>query len=61
MRPMSGVGSLVTFQSMTDGILNVGARVLKSALDLDKASAVASATPMPSGVLKNTGADLRRV
>ena len=58
IRPMSGVGSLVTFQSMTDGILNVGARTLNAALDLDKASAVAGATPMPSGVLKNTGADL---
>ena len=58
VRPMSGVGSLVTFQSMTDGILNVGARTLLAALDLDKASAVAAATPMPSGVLKNTGADL---
>jgi HK97 family phage portal protein len=57
-RPMSGIGSLVTFQSMTDGILNVGARTLLAALDLDKASAVAAATPMPSGVLKNTGADL---
>ena len=58
VRPMSGVGSLVTFQSMTDGLLNVGARVLTSALDLDKAASVAAATPMPSGVLKNTGADL---
>lgn len=58
VRPMSGVGSLVTFQSMTDGILNTGARTLTSALDLDKAAAVAAATPMPSGVLKNSGADL---
>jgi HK97 family phage portal protein len=58
VRPMSGIGSLVTFQSMTDGILNVGARVLTSALDLDKAASVAAATPMPSGVLKNLGADL---
>ena len=58
IRPMSGIGSLVTFQSMTDGLLNVGARVLSSALDLDKAACVAAATPMPSGVLKNTGADL---
>jgi len=57
-RPMSGVGSLVTFQSMTDGILQVGARVLTSALDLDKASSIAAATPIASGVLKNTGADL---
>ena len=58
VRPMSGVGSLVTFQSMTDGILNVGGRTLQAALDLDKAAAVAAATPMPSGVLKNSGADL---
>ena len=58
IRPMSGVGSLVTFQSMTDGILNVGGRTLQAALDLDKAAAVAAATPMPSGVLKNSGADL---
>jgi HK97 family phage portal protein len=57
-RPMSGVGSLVTIQSMTDGILQVGARVLTSALDLDKASSVAASTPMATGVLKNTGADL---
>jgi HK97 family phage portal protein len=58
VRPMSGVGSLVTFQSMTDGLLNVGARTLTAALDLDKAASVAAATPMPSGVLKNMGADL---
>ena len=58
VRPMSGVGSLVTFQSMTDGILQVGARVLNSALDLDRASSIAASTPMATGVLKNTGADL---
>jgi HK97 family phage portal protein len=57
-RPMSGIGSLVTFQSMTDGLLQVGARVLTSALDLDRASSVAASTPMATGVLKNTGADL---
>jgi HK97 family phage portal protein len=55
---MSGIGSLVTFQSMTDGILQTGARSLTAALDLDRASSIAAATPMPSGVLKNTGADL---
>jgi HK97 family phage portal protein len=58
VRPMSGIGSLVTFQSMTDGLLQVGARVLTSALDLDRASSVAASTPMATGVLKNTGADL---
>ena len=60
-RPMSGVGSLVTIQSMTDGLLQVGARVLTSALDLDRASSVAASTPMATGVLKNTGADLGEI
>jgi HK97 family phage portal protein len=58
VRPMSGIGSLVTFQSMTDGLLNVGARTLTAALDLDKAASVAAATPLPSGVIRNNGADL---
>jgi hypothetical protein len=52
VRPMSGLNSLVTFQSMTDGILQTGARSLTAALDLDRASSIAAATPMPSGVLK---------
>jgi len=57
-RPMSGIGSLVTFQSPIDGILVAGARTLRAAIDLEKAVSVASATPLPSGVLKNNGADL---
>jgi HK97 family phage portal protein len=56
--PMSGLGSLVTFQSQDDGILQRGARTLRSAIDLEKAMRVATSTPMPSGVIKNTGADL---
>ena len=39
-------------------MLQRGARTLRSAIDLETAMRVASATPMPSGVLKNTGADL---
>ena len=56
--PMSGLGSLVTFQGLDEGVLQRGARTLRSAIDLETASRVATATPMPSGVLKNTGADL---
>jgi len=56
--PMSGLGSLITFQSQDDGVLQRGARVLRSAIDLEKAMRVATSTPMPSGVIKNTGADL---
>lgn len=49
---------VVTFQSLNDGILTSGARVLRSALDLEIASAVAAATPMPTGYISNSGADL---
>jgi hypothetical protein len=57
-RPMSGIGSLVTIQSPIDGILHAGARILRAAIDLEKASATAASTPIPSGILKNNGADL---
>ena len=49
---------VVTFQSLNDGILTTGARVLRAALDLEIASSTAAATPMPTGYIKNTGADL---
>ena len=57
-RPMSGIGSLVTIQLGGEGILANGARILRAAVDLEKASAVAASTPIPSGILKNNGADL---
>ena len=48
--PMSGLGSLVTFQAQDEGILQRGARTLRSAIDLEKAMRVATSTPMPSGL-----------
>lgn len=57
--PMSGVGSLVTFQGLNaGGVLQTGARTIQASLDLEKAAAVSAATPMPTGYIKNTGADL---
>jgi HK97 family phage portal protein len=56
--PMSGIGSLVTFQGLTQGVLQTAARTIQSALDIEKAAAVSAQTPMPSGYIKNTGADL---
>jgi HK97 family phage portal protein len=56
--PMSGIGSLVTFQSLLPGVLSTGARTIQAALDIQKATAVAAATPMATTVLKNNGADL---
>jgi HK97 family phage portal protein len=55
--PMSGVGSLITFQK-DEGILNTSARAIQSAIDIHRAAAIAAQTPMPSGYIKNTGADL---
>jgi len=56
--PMDGLGSLVTFQSLGDGILNTGTSTIRAAIDVQKAAAIAAATPMASGYIKNTGADL---
>ena len=57
-RPSSGIGSLITFQSPIDGILHAGARILRAAIDLEKAAANAAAAPTPAGIIKNNGADL---
>ena len=56
--PMSGPGSLITFQGLIQGVLQTAGRTIQSALDIERAAAVASQTPMATGYLKNTGADL---
>ena len=57
-RPMSGQGSLVTFQSLQPPVLTTGARTIRAALDLEYAASVAASTPLPTSVLKNSGPDL---
>ena len=49
---------VVTFQSLNDGVLTSGGRVLRAALDLEIAASVAASTPMPTGYISNSGADL---
>ena len=56
--PMDGLGSLVTFQSLSDGILNTGTSTIRAAIDVQKAATIATSTPMATGYIKNTGADL---
>jgi HK97 family phage portal protein len=56
--PMSGIGSLITFQSLLPWVLETGARTIQSAIDVQKAAAVAAATPMATGFIKTSGADL---
>ena len=57
-RPQWGAGSIVTFQGFDEGILARGSDTIKAAIDLRKAAVIAASTPMPSGVIKNSGADL---
>jgi HK97 family phage portal protein len=56
--PMAGIGSLVTFQSLLPGVLLTASTTIRAAYDIQKAAAVSAATPMPTGILKNSGADL---
>jgi HK97 family phage portal protein len=56
--PMSGVGSLVTFQALDQGLLLRNQSTIRAALDIERAAAIAAQTPMPSGFIKNSGADL---
>jgi len=56
--PDAGVGSLVTIQSMDQGLLLRNSTTIRAAIDLEKAAAIAAQTPMGSGYIKNTGADL---
>jgi HK97 family phage portal protein len=55
--PMSGLGSLITFQK-DEGILAVGGTTIKAALDAQASASIALQTPSATGFLKNTGADL---
>jgi hypothetical protein len=56
--PDSGIGSLVTFQGMDQGLLLRNQTTIRAAIDIEKAAAIAAQTPMGSGYIKNTGADL---
>ena len=52
------MNDIVTIQGLDEGVLERAGRTIQSAIDINKAASVASATPMSSGILKNTGADL---
>lgn len=56
--PMSGLGSLITFQGLSEGILDTGASIIWQAYKVQQAAYNSALSPQPTGVLKNTGADL---
>lgn len=56
--PMAGIGSLVTFQALEEGVLTRGARTIATAHALETAAYNISKDPVPMGILRNTGFDL---
>ena len=58
LTPITGVGSLIMFSGIDEGILNRGGRTITTALELEKAVSRMAAEPNPTMVIKNTGVDL---
>jgi HK97 family phage portal protein len=58
LTPITGVGSLIMFSGIDEGILNRGGRTISTALELEKAVSRMAAEPNPTMVIKNTGVDL---
>jgi len=56
--PMSGLGSLITFQGLNEGILNSGATIIQQAYRVQRAAYQAAVSPIPTSIIKNNGADL---
>lgn len=56
--PNNGLGSLITFQALDEGVLKRGASTIKTAIALEQAAKRSADEPVPNGVLKNTGMDL---
>jgi len=56
--PLTGVGSLIMFSGIDEGVLNRAGRTIHTALQLEKSAARMADEPTPSMVIKNTGVDL---
>lgn len=56
--PNTGVGSIIFFNGIDEGILARGGRTINSALAIEKAISRMAAEPVPTTVLKNSGVDL---
>jgi HK97 family phage portal protein len=56
--PPFGIGSLIVFNGMDEGILNRAGRTIKAAAELEKAAEMYAKEPMPQMVLKSNGTNL---
>jgi len=56
--PRSGVGSLIVFTSIDEGLLVRAGQTIRTCIELEKAALDFARNPSPSITLKNTGMDL---
>lgn len=56
--PNRGLNSLIRFDALDEGVLNRGARTVKTAVELESAAYRMAAEPVPSMVLTNDGMNL---
>ena len=56
--PMSGLGSLVVFYGLNDGLLYTAGKTIRAALALEQAAESYAREPMPMMVLKSNGTNL---
>jgi HK97 family phage portal protein len=52
------MNDIVTIQGLDEGVLERAGKTIQAAIDINRAASISAATPMSSGILKNTGADL---
>jgi HK97 family phage portal protein len=56
--PASGVGSLIVFSGLDEGVLNRAGRTIRAAQELEKAAELYAKEPVPTMVLKSNGTNL---
>jgi HK97 family phage portal protein len=56
--PQSGVGSIIVFSGLDEGVLNRAGRTIRAALELEKAAELYAKEPVPTMVLKSNGTNL---
>jgi len=56
--PSSGVGSIIVFSGLDEGVLNRAGRTIRAAQELEKAAELYAKEPVPTMVLKSNGTNL---
>ena len=56
--PATGIGSLIVFSGLDEGVLNRAGRTIRAAQELEKAAELYAKEPVPTMVLKSNGTNL---